>query len=157
MLQVRPKSLAARAWEVRDDEGALVAELQSTLLSEGATVQLDGKVLRIAREGLTTGPWKLTDGDEVLYEASKPSADTRRFEVNVRGAWLDLSPEGSSTRRFSLVGPDWAQLGSVSKSGLLSRKVEVDLDDRVPVEAKLLLLFCALLAWSGGADGSTTS
>jgi hypothetical protein len=148
MLHVRPKSMFSREWDVRDADGALVASLQTALLREGATVQVDGKALRIAREGMMTGAWQLLDGDEMLFEATKPSAFKSRFEVNVRGAWLDFSPVNWLMRGFTLVGPDWAQLGGIRKPSFWSRRIEIELDDRVPLEAKLLLLYCALLAWA---------
>jgi len=155
MLHVRPRSLFSRTWEVRGDDGATVAEVKSSLLREGATVQHDDKVLRIAREGLLSGPWQLLDGDEVLFEAIKPSALKNRFEVNVRGAWLDFSPKNWLLREFTLVGPDWAQLGRVRKPSFWSRRIELDLDARVPVPAQLLLLFCALLVWNRQANASS--
>lgn len=154
MLHVRPKSMFSRAWDVRDADGKLVAELQTAVLREGATVQVDGKALRIAREGLVSGPWQLFDGDEVLFEATKPSALKSRFEVNVRGAWLDFSPVNWLVRGFTLVGPDWAQLGGIRRPSWFSRRIEVDLDERVPLEAQLLLLYCALLVWARQERGS---
>ena len=147
MLYARPKGLLSNSFRITDAGGDLVAELAVAFVKEGGQLHHDGKVYRLEREGLMSGPLRLIDGHEVLYEASKPSMIRNRFMVTVRKADLELSPVSFWMRGFRLVGPDWAELGTIRRPSLLSRRALIDLDDRVPVEAQLFLFFLANVLW----------
>lgn len=147
MLIARPQSLFASNYRITDVHGKPVAELAIAMLKEGARLIQDGKVFRIERESLMSGPWQLKDGHDVLLEAHKVSVIKNRFEMSVNGASLELSPTSWTMRGFQLVGPDWSNLGKIVRPSWFSRQVKLDLSDLVPQQAQLFFLFLAIVLW----------
>ncbi len=147
MLIARPRSWFSRSFDVHDADGAIVAELDIALLKEGAVLRHDGHTYRIEREGFLSGPWRMEEDGTVLFEAHKPSLIRNRFTVVVKNASLELAPKSWLMRRFVLVGPDWRDLGEIRRPSWWWRRVEVDLSELVPVEARLFFLFLAIVLW----------
>jgi len=147
MLVARRKRWFSQSYALETSTGEPVAELDVSLLKEGARLHLDGKTYRIERASLMSGPWQFRDGDELLFEATKPSMLRNRFLMLVKGASLELAPKGFLMRRFVLVGPDWADLGEIRRTNWLGTRVDVDLSELVPREAQLFLFFLALVIW----------
>ncbi|MFT7464595.1 MAG: hypothetical protein ACI9EF_002951 [Pseudohongiellaceae bacterium] len=150
MLIAQPVSLLSRSYLVTDIHGERVAELAISLIKEGARLLMDDKVFRIEREGLVSGPWQLKEGNEVRLEASPVAMIKGRFEMSVKGASLELAPIDGSSKGFTVVGPDWNDLGTISKPSLLSRRLKIELSELVPQQAQLFFLFLSLVLWSPG-------
>lgn len=148
MLIARPPGLFSLDYEITDVHGEHVAKLVISMVKEGARLMLDDKVYRIEREGMLSGPWQLKDGHDVLLQAHKVSMIKNRFELSVQGASLELSPISWTMRGFRLVGPDWAELGTITRPSWFSRRVDIELSDLVPRRAQLLLLFLAIVLWN---------
>jgi len=147
MLIARPQSLFANNFRITDVHGKPVAELAIAMIKEGARLIQDGKVFRIEREGLMSGPWQLKDGHDVLLEAHKVAVIKNRFEMAVKGASLELSPINWTMRGFQVVGPDWSSLGTIVRPSWFSRQVKLDLSELVPQQAQLFFLFLAIVLW----------
>ncbi|GJM22756.1 MAG: hypothetical protein DHS20C15_26710 [Planctomycetota bacterium] len=147
MLIATPKSVWSQHYQVTSATGEPIAELDLSMLKEGARLHYQGKVYRIERESLMRGPWLLLDGDTPVFEANKPSLMRNRFLVMVKGASLELAPKTWMMRRFGVVGPDWVDLGEIRRPSWFRRKVEIDLSDLVPEQAQLFLLFLAVVIW----------
>jgi hypothetical protein len=156
VLIARPRSLFSRSYSIQDQGGQALAELEISLLKEGAILRHAGKTYRIERESYLSGPWYLKDGHDIVFEAHKPSMMRNRFTTMVKNASLELSPTNILMRRFILVGPDWADLGQIRRVSLWSRRAEVELSDLVPVLAQLFFLFQAIVLWNR-ADSAAAS
>lgn len=143
MLLARPLSLRATSFDVTNGLGESVARLELSPGFDGGALTCAGKRHRISREA-GGGAWLLHDGEQVVFEAHPPPAIKNRLLFTVKGAILEIAGEGTGLRRFNVVGPDWAQLGSIRRSGFLGRRLVADLSDLVPELAQLFLLFCAL-------------
>ena len=154
MLIARPEGWTARRWRIEREDGELVAALEVPLLREGGRLVIGDRIHRVEREGLMSGPWVLLDGDQLLFEADKPSAIRNRFMVTVKGAPLELSPTSWTLRSFRLVGPDWVEFGQIRRPSWLSRRVEIDLSDLVPLEAQLFLFVLAMVLWRRADAGA---
>jgi hypothetical protein len=147
MLIARPQGLFSNDYRITDVHGEPIAELAIAMIKEGGRLIQDGKAFRIERESLMSGPWQLKDGHTVLLEAQKVSMIKNRFEMAVKGASLELAPTNWLMRGFQVVGPDWSNLGTISRPSFFSRQVRIELSDLVPQQAQLFFLFLAIVVW----------
>jgi hypothetical protein len=147
MLRVRPRHLLSRHYLIEAADGEPFAELDIRHWREGGQLRHEGQLYQVGREHLMSGPWVLRNGDDVIFEAHKPSMMRNRLITNVKGAALEISPKSWTMRAFVVVGPDWRHLGEIRKPHWLSSRVEVALEDAVPPLAQLFFLFQALLLW----------
>lgn len=144
MLIARPRGFNALSFDITDGLARPVASLALSSDRDGASLTHDNQTYRIARENPGGGSWQLRLDKQVVFEASKTPMIENRLLTTVKGAVLELAPVGRSLRAFNVVGPDWAQLGGITRKGLRGNTLHAELDDLVPETAQLFLLFGVL-------------
>lgn len=143
MLLVKPRSLRAKAYDITDGMGAVVASLQLTPRQDGVTLEHGDDVYQVKRE--IPGAWQMWKGEELVFEARRPPMIENRFMTVVTGAELEIAPVGGFLRKFKVVGPDWVDLGTIERTSLVGHGMTVDLSDLIPQPAQLFLIIQAIV------------
>lgn len=148
MLLARPRRLFGHGYDLLSGEGEAVGSLDLSPSWDGASLVLRGQRYGVALDH-GSRHWLLRDGAQVVFEASRPPAIANRLLFTVKGAVLEIAPQDRGLRRFAVVGPDWAALGTIRRRGLLGRQVQADLSPLIPELAQHFLVFCAVIIARG--------
>ena len=79
--------------------------LQTNWMSEQGSLFIGSRQYQITKQGFFRGEWHLLENGKTLWQARKPNAFTRGFELSSRNKQYTLSPSGLG-RTMSLHGPN---------------------------------------------------
>jgi len=133
------------------DEGRPLAEIDTSKWLENGSLTIDGKLYPLYREGPFWGAFVLEHNGNVLACAEKPSAMTRRVVIDHDGDRYVLKPSGLFSSGFLLFEGD-QEIGLLSPRGILSRRADIVLPDRMPLPVKAFIVWLAVLSWRREAN-----
>jgi len=154
MLRAKPRGFWSTAWTVFSDE-VEVASLDYRVWTEGATLSVGDRTFRVSRSGWL-GPFRLSEGEEVLLEARKVSVWRNRFEIDLQGAGLVLEPQGWTGRYWTLSDEEGNNLGRIGRESWWRRDTVIDLPAAVPLSVRAFLLCLVILMWRRQSHGSSS-
>jgi hypothetical protein len=115
------------------------------------TVQ--GAKYKVYREGLLSGAFILESAGSVVARAEKPSAFRRLFTIDHAGRQYTLRAAGIFGRVFAfLEGP--REIGAIFPEGIFTRRVKVDLPERLPLPVRVFIIWLAIILWRRQADST---
>lgn len=153
VLEAVPKHWYSWDFVVQGKSGR-VAEMDLSLWRERGTVDIEGKLFKLGREGFMSGMFALERNGERVASAVKPSAFSRTFEVRYGDHRYTLRAASLFSRRFVLIQGD-TQVGSVTPQGWVTRRADVALPASLPKPVQVFILWLALLLWKRHSDGAT--
>ena len=146
-----------RNWRTWDfalvDGGKSLAEIDMSSWRERGTLTISNEIYRVYRERLFTGAFVLESNGVVVARATKPSAWTRRLIVEFGGSEYELKSRSSFSRGFRLL-KDGALIGTLSPSGIMSRRMNVELTEELPLSLKAFVVWLTVLLWKRAAEAA---
>jgi len=152
MLTANPRHLFSWDYTLVND-GVPIAELDTSSWREKGRLSVSGTTYRMFRERLFSGAFLLESDGKVLARAEKPGAFTRRIVIDVEGAQLELKPRSIFSRSFQLL-QGGVVVGSLSPSGLLSRRIDVELPERLPLPIRAFVVWLNVLLWKRDSNSA---
>lgn len=132
------------SWDCRFLDGDReVGRLDVAVLRRRATLEVDGRLFRIRREGLM-GDILLEGADG--REVARAAPLGRRFVVRAGDRTLVLKGARPFARDFVLLHGD-RQVGSMAREGLFRRSARVEFPVELPLPIRLFLAFLVILRW----------
>ena len=145
MLKCLPKSICSRNFRVIGlPEGE--AEVDFDSMSEQGTISMAGEKLRVRKHGAMSGQWTLERDGEVLAEAIKPSAMTRRIEVRTLGVTLSLDARSAFSNEF-LLSHDGTRCGSIRPMHSFTRRACFECSAPLDSTTQLFAFWMVALMW----------
>ncbi len=108
---------------------------------------------RVYREGLCSGAFVLESNGTVVARANKPSAWTRRFVLEFGGTQFELKPQSAFTRGYKLINGERI-VGTLSPASFLSRKINVELPEDLPIQIRAFVVWLTVLLWRRDASAA---
>jgi hypothetical protein len=145
MLTARPKN-----WFSWDYTVALgnqhVADIDVSWWREKGTLAVAGQRYEVHRERPLMGKFILGMNGTVVATAEKPSSLTRRFIIEHDSRRYELKPRNWLSRTFQLHEGS-SVVGSLSAPGLLSRRMNVDLPETLPLPVRVFVMWLTVILW----------
>ena len=115
-------------------------------LKDEATITAGGEGFHAWHEGVVFGDFLLASGDgEIRARASRPNFFRDRLEIHSGGADLVLKKRLLSFRnRFDIL-MDGNIVGSISRRGLFSRRLRLEMECPISPEIRIFLIWLALV------------
>jgi hypothetical protein len=125
----------------------VIGGLSLSNLRGKADLELGDERFRCYREGFLSGAFHLEQGGVILACAEKPGILQSRFSVRLEGRDYLLKKRSALRRTFYLLeGGD--EVGSLHRSGFLSRRVESEFPAEWPLAARAFVIWLALVVWT---------
>ncbi len=143
MLELIRKSTFSNDFIAREN-GIVVAELDRSLWSQNATVDILGKTYSFKRTGLMQNVYTLLDGNLEVIEVEQPSAWQSKlvFRLNQNEYVVDTKSWFSSALK---VEQDGNVIGDVHSADIINGTIVVDLPDTLPLPVRVFVGWIALL------------
>lgn len=136
------------------DKGESLAEIGMSSWREKGRVTVSNTTYRVYREGFFTGAFVLESNGTVLARAEKPSAMTRKVVVHFGGSQFELKPRSGLSRKFQLLSGG-AIVGTLSPAGFLSRRMNIELSEDLPLLIKVFVVWLTVLLWKRESEAAT--
>ena len=152
MLTANPQSWFS--WDftlARNGKSLGDIDLSSWSWREKGTLVIANVTYRVYREGFCSGAFVLEHNGTVVARALKPSSWSRRLVLEFGGAEFELKPLNSFTRSFQLL-KDKKAVGTLSAANLLTRKINVDLPEHLPLQVRAFVVWLTVLLWRRDAS-----
>jgi hypothetical protein len=133
--------------------GESVADIDLSSWREKGALTVAGSTYRVYREGLCSGAFVLQANGTVVARAHKPSAWTRRLVLDFGGAQYELRPRSAFTRSFQLL-KDAKIVGTLSPASFLTRKIDVELPEDLPLQIRAFIVWLTILLWKRDASAA---
>ena len=144
MLEATPTNFFSTTFLLQD-AGRIVGEIDASLLTQKAHLELADGGYDLYREGLL-GDFVLALNGKVIASASKASMFKNRFEVEVTGHSLELRKLSLFSRRFGVFENE-KHFGSIYPLGLFTRRSNIELPSGWPLSIRVFLFWLAFLIW----------
>jgi hypothetical protein len=151
MLTATPRNVFSSNFTLRSEDEPL-AELNRSSLLEKGTIEVANTTYRVYREGLLSGAFVLETNGRVCARAEKPSAMTRRIVIDAEDIQLELRPRSTLSRSFQLL-KGGVVVGTLSPSGFLSRRMNVELSETLSLPVKAFVVWLTVLLWNRDDSG----
>lgn len=145
MLEAVPKNIFANNFYLQQ-QNELLGELDSTIWREKAQLELEEGTYLLYRERYFSGDFVLEHDGTVIARASKPSAFSNRFEVQLPDRNLVLRKLSAWNRRFVLFDGE-KQVGSIYPLNVFTRRANIDLPGDWPLRIKAFLFWLVFIVW----------
>jgi hypothetical protein len=145
MLTANPRTWYSWDYTLVSD-GVPVADIETSSWRETGHFTASGATYSMFRERLFWGVFLLETDGTVLARAKKPSAFGRRFVIDVGGAQWELKPRSAFSRSFRLL-QGGVEVGRLSAIGFLSRRINVELSESLPLPIKAFVVWLIVLLW----------
>jgi hypothetical protein len=142
ILRSRPRRWGSWSAVILSGEDP-VTELDISLFRSRGSFELEGERYFIDPEGFWGLRSVLRKGDTPLARSEKPSFLRRRFRITSAGHRLDLESRSWRGRHYALVLGS-RDVGSISLSGFLGTKLELEFPDDVPLFLQVYLAYLVL-------------
>jgi hypothetical protein len=130
-----------------------LAEIDMSAWREKGELTVTNTTYRVYREGLFSGAFILEGNGAVVARAEKPSAMTRRVVLNFGSTQFELKPRSTLFfRTFHLLSGKRI-VGTLSPRGFLSRRMDIELSDDIPLPIKVFVVWLTVLLWKRDSDG----
>jgi hypothetical protein len=129
-----------------------LGEIDLSSWCEKGSLAVSNTTYRVYREGLFSGAFILESNGEVMARAEKPSAMTRRVVVYFGGAQFELRPRSALSRTFQLLSGGTI-VGSLSPSGFLSRRMDIELSEDLPLPIRAFVVWLTVVLWKRDSEG----
>jgi hypothetical protein len=129
-----------------------LAKIDVSSWREKGTLTVANTTYRVYREGLFSGAFILESNGAVLARAEKPSALTRRVVVYFGNAQFELKPRSALSRTFQLLAGGTV-VGSLSPSGFLSRRMDIELSRELPLPIRAFVVWLTVVLWKRDSEG----
>lgn len=153
MLEAIPKGWFSWDFTIRQED-RIVADIDISVWREKALLVVEGKPYKVYREGLVSGAFILESDGSVLAKAWKPSAFRRSFNIEYGDEQFTFSAKSPLGRGFVLLDAS-GEIGSLSPGGILTRRANVDLPERLPLPVRIFMIWLALILWRRNAESSS--
>jgi len=155
MLTVIPKSWFSWNFTVMDGSRA-IADIDVSWWREKGLLTVDGIDYNIYREGLMNGTFILELSGAVLARAEKLNVFHRTFLIEYAGKQYTLRAKSALLREFSLSDGD-REIGTLSTKGVFTRRATVEFPEEIPLQAKVFIIWLAVILWKRESDSSAAS
>lgn len=145
MLRATPKSWFSSGLTVADGRQH-VADIDISWWREKGAFTVEGARYEAYRESLLNGAFLLSSGQATLARAEKPSAFRRTLFIESQGRQYTLRAKSAFHRQL-LLEEGARGIGSLSPGGALSRRVDADLPETLPVPLALFILWLTAITW----------
>lgn len=147
------------SWNFAVMEGTKrIADLDISSWREKGQLEVSGISFEIYREGLARGAFLLETNGSELAIAEKPGAFHRMFQIHHEDKQYTLRAKSAFSRKMLLFMGS-REIGSMSPQGLFTRKMVVDLPEKLPLPVRVFIIWLAMLLWkrdfeAGGTGGA---
>ena len=152
MLTARPCSWLSGDYDVHRD-GEFLTSVLFTWFREGGSFDLAGEEFQIRREA-GWGEFVLSQREERVCTALKPSAFFRSFELASDGRTLTLAAKSALSRCFVLK-EDGKIVGEIWPA-FLTRRATIDLPGFLPLAVQAFLFWLVAIMWRRAARSSSS-
>ena len=133
------------SWNARITVGdSELTVLSVSFWKSRGTFKLDGQEYVVEPRGFWQSSVDLKRGSTIIARVEKPSFLRRRFEISSAGHHMTLACRSWRGREYALV-VGGKEVGSVTRKGLVGRKIRLDFPDEVPVVLQILLAYLVLV------------
>ena len=142
------------SWDVTlFEKDRSLAEIDMSAWREKGEVTVANTTYRVFREGLFSGDFVLEGNGLVVARAEKPSATTRRVVLTFGSTHFELKPRFTLfSRTFNLLAGRQV-VGTLSPRGFLSRRMDIELSEDLPLPIKVFVVWLTVLLWKRDSDG----
>ena len=148
-LEVAP--LSAWSWSLRvTADGRELARLELARLRDNASFQLAGIPYTLTRTGVFRGLYSLEERGRTIARAQRRGFIRPSFQVATGDREITLRQRGFFGSTFA-VEHNRSHLGTIRRTGLLTRRAQASLDDRIPLPCQVFLIFLAQVQWRAQA------
>jgi hypothetical protein len=153
MLTAAPRSWFSWDFTLAAGEERL-AEIDISWWREKGVLTIANKPYRVYREAPLIGAFVMESDGIVLARAEKPSALRRRMLVEHAGTRYELKPLRSFSRDFQLLAGTEV-VGTLSASGLLSRRMNIALPEELPLPVRVFVVWLTVILWKRDFEAAT--
>lgn len=108
----------------------------------------------MGRDGWLSGDFYVEAPEGRLAAADKPSAFTRRFEIQAGEREFELAAVSPFTRSFEL--REWGRaVGSVRPVSIWTRSAEADLPENLRMPTRVFLIWLVKVMWRRGGSSNS--
>jgi hypothetical protein len=155
MLSATPRGWFSWDYAVSRNSDHL-ADIDISCWREKGTLTVEGQRYGVYRERPLSGKFILESNGTILASAEKPSSLRRRLLIeDAAGRQYELKPRDMFTRTFQLHAGA-AVVGSLSASGLFSRRMNVDLPETLPLPLRVFVMWLTVILWKRDAQAAST-
>ena len=149
MIELKKRSLFSSEYVARDN-GVVVGELSRSKWRDQGRFTVQGRDLKLKREGALKDTFTLFDGDAAILQVKQPRVLRHKLEFQYDGRDFAIRDKAwySST---VLVESGGSLVGSVRKRGLFSTGATVDLPDSLPLAVRVFVGWIAMVRWDAAA------
>jgi hypothetical protein len=152
MLTANPRHWYS--WDFRlAKNGTSLAHIDLSSWWEKGSLTVANSSCRVYREGLFFGAFVLESKGSIVARAHKPSAWSRKLVIEAGGERFELKPQSSFTRGFKLLR-DNRVVGTLSAASFLTRKINVELPEDLPLQLRAFFVWLTVLLWRRDASGA---
>lgn len=130
-----------------------VADIDISWWREKGAIAVAGQHYGVYRERPMSGRFILEANGAPLASAEKPGAFRRRMLIEHAGRQYELKPRGLFTRTFAL-HEGTAVLGTLSATGVFSRRMQVDLPEALPLPVRLFVVWLTVMLWKRDSEAA---
>ena len=152
MLTAIPRHWFSWDFALTDGEKPL-ADIDISWWRENGELTISNVPYRVHREAPVMGAFILESSGAVIARAEKPNAFSRRMVIEYADVRYELKPSFVFSRRFHLISGTTI-VGTLSPSGLLSRQMNIDLSDDLPLPVGVFIVWLTLILWKRDWDAA---
>lgn len=149
MLELRKKNLFSNEY-VAEENGIVVAELSRSRWREQGEITVQGRSLKLKKQGVLRDTFAVFDGDTAIVEVAQPSVWRSRLVFQFAGRGFEICDKAwySSTL---LVKSGGSVVGSIRSRSLFAAGALVDLPDSIPLGLRVFIGWLAMIRWDEAA------
>lgn len=154
MLTATPRGWFSWDYAVSSKNDHL-ADIDISWWREKGTLTVDGQQYGVYRERPLSGRFILESNGTILASAEKPSSLRRRLIIeDAAGRQYELKPRDMFSRTFEL-HQGATVIGRLSAKGLLSRGMNVDLPETLPLPVRVFVMWLTVILWKRDAQAAS--
>jgi hypothetical protein len=155
MLTAAPRNWFSWDYAVTSSHDHL-ADLDVSWWREKGTLTVEGQCYPVYRERLMSGRFVLESDGGVLASAEKPSAWRQRLLIEHAGRRYVLKRRSMFSRTFELhEGP--TMVGSLSATGMLSRRMNIELPESLPLPVRVFVVWLTVVLWKRETEAAAAA
>jgi hypothetical protein len=131
-----------------------LADIDISCWREKGTLTIEGQQYAVYRERPMSGKFVLESGGAIVASAQKPSSLRRRLLIEHAGRHYELKPRDMFTRTYVL-REGTAVVGTLSATGLFTRRMNVDLPETLPLPVRVFVVWLTVILWKRDAAASS--
>ena len=145
MLEAIPTNIFSNNIRL-EQQNELIGEVDLSPWREKARLELPEGTYTLRREGFCSGDYLLERDGNVVARATKTSIFQCNFEVMLPNREVTLRKLSIWNQRFGLFDGE-KQIGSVYRTGIFTRRSNIDLPADWSLASRIFVFWLALLTW----------